>query len=226
MDRRTLLKGAGAAVAGAVLGPVAGFSQRSEAQNPDETLWFVEEKRRLQSTYVMFSHSLDADYVPLIMPPRPLIRYGGMNYAAHDAEGEYAYERLLYWNRVKESGFDPLQIDGGGNDFNYSYHHAVSYAGAEGVAQFMPSTWTAAVERIAGGTLADDLGYFNWRDVPQLANLGTYANTGPNNVPPDMQEFVYRVAFTLNPTQWDPFRGAAAAGSPVVTNFINPANYE
>lgn len=198
-------------------------SAQTEAIAPEESEAYLAEARKLQATYPLFSHSADADYVPLILP-MPLVRYNDVNYVATDAQNIYNYERLLYWNRAQESGFDPLQIDGGGNDFDHSYHGAVSPMGAEGAAQFLPTKWSSTVDAIVNEGRADALGYFNWRDVPQLANLGAYINTSPNNVPADMQDFVYRVEFTLTPTQWDPTRWALQDGNPVATNFINPAN--
>lgn len=238
LSRREVLFGLGALGAGAVMAgmadasegdeSVAGAADAHESLSPQERQYFIEQAQVVKSQFTLFDAS-QPDFVPLQLP-QPLVRYEGVNYLARDDGAAYHYWRLLYWNRAKESGFDPLQIDGGGNDFNHSYHGVVSYAGAEGVAQFMPEKWRSSVDEILAGG-AEGRGYYNWRQVPRLANLGAYRNAGPNAVPPEMQEFVYLNAFTLTPQQWDPVRFAmngqlSQRDTWTVTNFINPANLQ
>lgn len=238
-DRRTLLKGALGLSVGAALSQASSGSSgeqigaevrgRSTAMfSPEERSHFIEQAQVIKSGFTLLDGT-QPDFVPLTLP-QPLVRFDGVNYMAKDDKGAYDYWRLLYWNRVKESGFDPLQIDGGGNDFNHSYHGVVSYAGAEGVAQFMPQKWRSSVDEILAGG-AEARGYSNWRGVPRLANLAAYRNASPNYVPPEMQEFVYLNAFTLTPQQWDPVRFAmngqlSQRDTWTVTNFINPGNLQ
>lgn len=233
LSRRELLLGAAASlvVAGVSEGfgqdeQFAGASAQAAELSPQERQYYIEQAQVIKSQFTIFDAS-QPDFVPLTLP-QPLVRYRGVNYLAQNDKGAYDYWRLLYWNRAQESGFDPLQIDGKASTFQRSYHGAVSYAGAEGAAQFMPEKWRASVDEIVAGG-AEERGYFNWRQVPRLANLAAYRNHGANSVPPEMQEFVYMNAFTLTPDQWDPVRFAMEGRMGrqalwTVTNFINPAN--
>lgn len=238
LTRRDMLLGMGALGVGAAIAgmadicateeTVAGASTAAAELSPQERQYFIEQAQVVKSQFTLFDAS-QPDFVPLTLP-QPLVRYEGVNYLARDDRSAYHYWRLLYWNRAKESGFDPLQIDGGGNDFNHSYHGVVSYAGAEGAAQFMPQKWRSSVDEILEGG-AEGRGYYNWRQVPRLANLSAYRNASPNSVPPEMQEFVYLNAFTLTPQQWDPVRFAmngqlSQRDTWTVTNFINPGNLQ